>query len=187
MFVSVGFESFNPANVARLQKNWAAAGMTGGQATGQPLETVSDAFRRTVARFHKQGVCVLGNFMLGFDEDTPDVIAKTIRASLAINVDVAYFHILTPLPGTQLHNDLVRENRITTRDWAQYDSAHVVFTPKLLSPCALQDAFWQAYREYYSLGRIASRVLRSPRRAIVLLSLNCSARRKAKRMMVMAP
>jgi radical SAM superfamily enzyme YgiQ (UPF0313 family) len=186
MLVSVGFESFNPSNVARLRKNWAAAGMTGGQAAAQPLEAVCDGFRRTVGRFHKQGVCVLGNFMLGFDDDDPDVIAKTIRASHAINVDVAYFHIVTPLPGTKLHDDLARENRITTRDWAQYDSGHVVFTPKLLSPAALQDAFWQAYREYYSIGRLASRVFRSPRGVIARLSMNWSTRRKAKRLMVMA-
>jgi radical SAM superfamily enzyme YgiQ (UPF0313 family) len=182
MLVSVGFESFNPPNVARLRKNWAAAGVTGGQAAAQPLEAVCDAFRHAVGRFHKQGVCVLGNFMLGFDDDDPDVIAKTIRASLAINVDAAYFHIVTPMPGTKLHDDLARENRITTRDWAQYDSGHVVFTPKLLSPAALQDAFRQAYREYYSIGRIASRVFRSPRQVITRLAINWSTRRKAKRL-----
>jgi radical SAM superfamily enzyme YgiQ (UPF0313 family) len=183
VFVSVGFESFNPLNVARLRKNWAATGMTGGQATAQPLDAVCDGFRRTVDRFHKQGVCVLGNFMLGFDDDDPEVVAKTIRASLAINVDLAYFHIVTPLPGTKSYDDLAREDRITTRDWALYDSGHVVFTPKLLSPGELQAGLWQAYREYYSISRIASRVFRSPRQLGARLAMNWSTRRKSKRLM----
>lgn len=184
VFVSVGFESFNPPNVARLRKNWTAAGMKGGQAADQSLEAVCDSLRNTVGRFHKQGVGVLGNFMLGFDDDSPDVTAKTIRAAIAIKVDAAYFHIVTPLPGTRLHDDLARENRIATRDWAQYDSGHVVFTPKLLSPAALQAAFHQAYREYYSVGRIMSRAFRSPSRlAFARLALNWSARRKSKRLM----
>jgi radical SAM superfamily enzyme YgiQ (UPF0313 family) len=183
IFVSVGFESFNPLNVARLRKNWAAAGMAAGKATAQPLEAVCDGFRRTVDRFHKQGVCVLGNFMLGFDNDDSDVVAKTIRASLEINVDLAYFHILTPMPGTMSYDDLAREDRITTRDWTQYDSAHVVFTPKLLSPGELQADLWQAYRKYYSIGRIARRVFRSPHQLGARLGLNWSTRRKWKRLM----
>jgi radical SAM superfamily enzyme YgiQ (UPF0313 family) len=182
-FVSVGFESFNPLTVARLRKNWAAAGTTGGQATAQPLEAVCDGFRRTVDRFHKQGVCVLGNFMLGFEDDDADVIAKTIRASLEIHVDAAYFHIVTPLPGTRPYDDLVSEDRITTREWTQYDSNHVVFTPKLLSAGELQAGLWQAYREYYSIRRIASRVFRSSRHLGARLGMNWSTRRKWKRMM----
>ncbi len=186
IFVSVGFESFNPLNVARLRKNWAAAGMTADQATAQPLEAVCDGFRRSVERFHKQGVCVLGNFMLGFDDDDSTVIAKTIRASFQINVDVAYYHIVTPLPGTRSYDGLAREDRITTRDWALYDSGHVVFSPKLLSAGDLQAGLWQAYREFYSISRIAGRVFSSPRHLLARLALNWSTRRKSMRMMAMS-
>jgi radical SAM superfamily enzyme YgiQ (UPF0313 family) len=121
--------------------------------------------------------------MLGFDDDDSDVVAKTIRASLQINVDAAYFHIVTPLPGTRSYDDLAREDRITTREWTQYDSNHVVFAPKLLSASELQAGLWQAYREYYSISRIASRVFRSPRHLGARLGMNWSTRRKWKRMM----
>ena len=182
MFVSVGLESFNPRSVAKLRKNWVAAGVMKDHPATQSLEGVCEGFRRSVDLFHKQGVCVVGNFMLGFDEDDADVIAKTIRASLKINMDIAYFHIVTPLPGTRLFDELAREDRITTRDWSKYDSAHVVFTPRLMSPHELQAGWWQAYRHYYSMGRIARRVFRSPRRVGARVAMNWSTRRKSKRL-----
>jgi radical SAM superfamily enzyme YgiQ (UPF0313 family) len=64
--------------------------------------------------------------------------------------------ILTPLPGTKVHEELKKEKRIFSHDWDLYDGQHVVFNPKLLSAQQLQISVIKAYAKFYSLSRSLS-------------------------------
>lgn len=182
-WASVGFESINPKNLRYLNKNWAALGFTGEDVVKQPREAIRAAFARTVETFHKHGISVFGNFIFGFDDDNPEILEETIDAALGIGIDGALFHIVTPFPGTKLHEQLDREHRIITRDWRRYDSGQVVFAPGQLFIDELQDYFWQAYERFYSVGRIVRRFLFQPGDRCVRLVMNNSTRRKVKRML----
>ncbi len=63
------------------------------------------------------------------DHDTPDVFLKTARFAVEAGIDLPRFAIVTPFPGTALHQRLQREGRILTRNWELYDGQHVVFQP----------------------------------------------------------
>ena len=41
-----------------------------------------------------------------------------------------------------------------TDDWERYDTRHVVFTPKRMTPEQLESGYWRAYREFYRWGAI---------------------------------
>ena len=90
------------------------------------------------------------------DDDGDDVFSRTVDFAVNQGITTATFHIQTPYPGTLLHARMVREGRLTTRDWNLYDTRHVVFQPKRLTPETLKKGYDWAYREFYRWGRIAS-------------------------------
>jgi radical SAM superfamily enzyme YgiQ (UPF0313 family) len=73
-------------------------------------------------------------------------------------MEIAYFSILTPYPGTRLHTRLRAENRLLTEDWDYYDANHVVFRPKLLSPEKLLEGYHYVMKEFYSVPSIFRRL-----------------------------
>ena len=111
-----------------------------------------------VRRIRRRGIMINGSFVFGFDGDDESVFDRTTDWAREHRLDTATFHILTPYPGTPLFAGLEREGRILDRDWRRYDTAHVVFQPKRMTPDALQAGYERAYRRFYSLGNILHRV-----------------------------
>jgi len=68
-------------------------------------------------------------------------------------IDTIQMMILTPFPGTQVHEKLQKEKRIFSRDWSLYDGQNIVFEPLLLSAQELQMNVVNAYSKFYSLSR----------------------------------
>ncbi len=114
-------------------------------------------YARRVAIFHDFGIQVNASFVFGFDHDRPDVFEKTVNWVEENRLACATFHILTPYPGTPFFRQLEKENRILHRDWDHYDTAHVVFQPKNMSPEALQSGYKWCYRRMFSLRSILRR------------------------------
>ena len=79
-------------------------------------------------------------------------------------IDLPRFAILTPFPGTPLHQRLDREGRILTKNWELYDGQHVVFQPKQMTPRELQAGHERAWRErlLLSLDRAPARGIAHP-------------------------
>ena len=69
-------------------------------------------------------------------------------------MECATFHILTPYPGTPLFRQMEAEGRLLHRDWAQYDTAHVVFRPKQMTPEELLLGYDWLYRRLFSHASI---------------------------------
>jgi radical SAM superfamily enzyme YgiQ (UPF0313 family) len=118
-------------------------------------------YARRVAIFHSCGIQVNASFVFGFDYDKPDIFEKTVNWVEEIRLACATFHILTPYPGTPLFRQLEKENRILNRNWNRYDTAHVVFQPKNMTPKALQSGYEWCYRKMFSLRSILRRCPRN--------------------------
>ncbi len=132
--VCVGFESVNPKTLEAYQKN-------------QTLSEIVNAIRS----FHKRHIKVHGMFVLGGEDDNKASVWETLRFALKEKIDTIQMSILTPFPGTKVHEELEKEHRIFSKDWSLYDGQHIVFTPKLLSAKALQVNVLKAYAKFYSL------------------------------------
>jgi radical SAM superfamily enzyme YgiQ (UPF0313 family) len=139
--VFVGFESLTAENLTDARKK-----------TPRPED-----YARRVALLHEHGIAVNGSFVLGFDHDRPDVFARTADWVEAARLECATFHILTPYPGTPLFRRLDREGRILHRDWSRYDTSHVVFRPKHLSPTELERGYAWCYERLFSARSIWKR------------------------------
>jgi radical SAM superfamily enzyme YgiQ (UPF0313 family) len=93
----------------------------------------ADAYEPIFERIHNAGIAVLGAFIFGMDEDTPEKLFKRARYMLDCGVDVMQATALTPLPGTRLFARLKDEGRLLytnfPEDWDYYDLTKVVFKP----------------------------------------------------------
>ena len=132
--VFVGFESLSDANLADAKKRTPRC----------------DEYARRVELLHQNGIQVNGSFVLGFDHDGPDVFERTVSWIEANRLECATFHILTPYPGTPLFRQMEAQGRLLHRDWSLYDTAHVVFRPRLMTPRQLQCGYAWCYRRLFS-------------------------------------
>jgi len=136
--VFVGFESLQNDNIAESGKK----------------SPCTEDYARRVRILHDHGIQVNGSFVLGFDHDGPDVFARTVDWIERNRLECATFHILTPYPATPLFRQMEAEGRLLHTDWNLYDTAHVVFRPRHMSPEQLEEGYAWCYRRLFSHGSI---------------------------------
>jgi radical SAM superfamily enzyme YgiQ (UPF0313 family) len=154
--VFVGLESLESANLADARKK------------SPPAED----YARRVAMFHDHGIQVNGSFVLGFDHDHPDVFQKTVDWIEEQRLQCATFHILTPYPGTPLFARLQSEGRLLHQDWRLYDTSHVVFRPRHMTPEQLAEGYAWCYRRLFSHRSIWRRRPSRPRAVLPYLAMS---------------
>lgn len=143
----IGFESVNPDNRREL----------GGKSKGQVQQ-----YHEAIKAVHKAGLGVVGLFVFGFDFDTPQVMWDTWEFGKKSGLDSMSTTILTPYPGTPFREQLIRENRLMAdKSWRYYDTAHVVYYPKLMTVEQFEREYDKVCRAIYSPIRVAQRGLRS--------------------------
>jgi radical SAM superfamily enzyme YgiQ (UPF0313 family) len=132
--VFVGFESLTDENLADARKK---------------TPRTADYARR-VRMLHDHGIQVNGSFVLGFDHDRKDVFERTAEWIEETRLECATFHILTPYPATPLFRQMESEGRLLHKDWSLYDTAHVVFRPKHMTPDELAEGYAWCYERLFS-------------------------------------
>ena len=93
----------------------------------QEASTIRTLYETLIRDLHALGISIQGCFVFGHDHDTTDVFDETAQFAIDTAIDLPRFAILTPFPGTPLHQRLEREGRILTRNWELYDGQHVVY------------------------------------------------------------
>ena len=99
-----------------------------------------------------------GSFVFGFDTDDAGVFDRTLEFVQRAKLEVAYFSILTPYPGTRLHRRLAADGRILSQQWSLYDGSHVVYQPRNLTPDQLLEGYFRAWKEAFSIPSIFHRL-----------------------------
>jgi len=134
----VGFETTNAANLKEQRK----------------FQNLRRDYGAAIRRLHDLNVMVNGSFVFGMDQDDGTVFEHTVGWAVSQGIETATFHILTPYPGTALHDRMKSQNRILHSRWDLYDTRHAVFQPAWLSPDALEAGYWRAYRDFYRWSSI---------------------------------
>ena len=162
----VGIETLSTDNLAQIKKTFNNV----------------DKYEDAIKIFHDHGIAITASIIFGFDNDDEGVFERTIKFLEKNKVDVATFYILTPLPGTVWSKKLESEGRIIERDWGKYNGGHVLFKPKNISPERLQEGYWWAFQQFYSIPSIAKRLLHfEQNRFLSTLFLNVGFRRMVNR------
>jgi len=131
--------------------------------------------------FHDHGIMVNPGIVFGFDNDDESVFERAVSFLVANRVELAYFNVLTPLPGTALFERYNAAGRIFDRDWAKYDGKHVVYHPSRMTPEQLQEGFYWANHQFYSLPSIFHRLASTQQRLVARWEMNRQFRKLIKR------
>jgi radical SAM superfamily enzyme YgiQ (UPF0313 family) len=134
----IGFETLNHANLLKYNKN----------------QNLVKEYRQAIRRLHDLGIMINASFVFGMDDDDNSVFDRTVDWALENGIETATFHILTPYPGTALYERLLKEGRIISTRWDDYDTRHAVFKPSRISPAVLEEGYWRSYKNFYSWSSI---------------------------------
>jgi hypothetical protein len=148
--------------------------------TNKPFNRVQK-FAQEIKMFHDYGIMVNPGIVFGFDNDDESVFERAVDFLNKNQVELAYFNVLTPLPGTALFDRYEKAGRIFDRDWAKYDGKHVVFQPSRMTPEQLQEGFHWANHQFYSLPNIWYRLSGTSQRLIARWEMNREFRKLVKR------
>ncbi len=134
----IGFESPNPASLEGIDAaNWKAKR--------------HDRYRRAIDEIQRRGISVNGCFIVGLDQDTPDVfpeIERFVKSTSLMEVQVT---ILTAFPGTALYRRLKAEGRLfQDRYWDRCTLFDVTFQPRRMSVDDLEQGFEYLMGALYS-------------------------------------
>jgi radical SAM superfamily enzyme YgiQ (UPF0313 family) len=145
--ISSGYESVNQRSLDR---------------TGKEANAV--LYEQIVRNIQREGIVASGNWMFGFDWDSPDVFEETWDFLQRSQILHSSFTTEIPFPGTATYRRYEREGRILTTDYREYTGKdRVVVRPKGMTPLELQAGIRWLARKYYSprhrhaLARFASR------------------------------
>lgn len=117
-------------------------------------------YQEATERIHRRDMSIVGNFIVGFDTDTTQTFRELLDFVDQNLILYPFFSILTPMPGTKLHEDVKAEGRIDHYDWARYDTRHVVFQPKNMTREQLMDGYCWLYEQAYASDRALDRLER---------------------------
>jgi len=148
--------------------------------THKPFNRVKK-FEEEIGMFHKYGIMVNPGIVFGFDNDDESVFERTVEFLVRNKCELAYFNVLTPLPGTPLHARYEAAGRIFDRNWAHYDGKHVTFHPTRMTPEQLQNGFNWANHTFYSIPNIYRRLAHTSQRLAPRFIMNWEFRRVIKR------
>jgi len=156
----------NDPEMLRLCQNSGCGGLLIGFETLSPstMKTIGkkpnhpEHYLEIVKKIHDFGVGIDASFVFGFDTDDEGVFDRTLEFVHKAKIEIPYYSILTPYPGTRLHKRLCAENRILTSDWSLYDTNHVVFKPKNLTEEQLMNGYLRSMKESFSWSSILRRM-----------------------------
>lgn len=85
-----------------------------------------EELKRTIDLLEEKRLRVLASYIIGFPEETPQDVDRTIEISRYLNSSGIKYNILTPYPGTVLGDRMREEGLLATTDYILYDNVHQV-------------------------------------------------------------
>lgn len=146
--VFLGMESLDPQNL---------------QAAGKRQNRTGD-FRDMIAAWHSHGIACHVGYIIGFPFDSTESVRAAVRELRdEIGVDQASFFMLTPLPGSRDHAEMVRRGDPMDEDLNRFDSFHPTRTHPRMSAGEWTAAYQEAWSDFYSVEGMKSILERAPR------------------------
>jgi len=144
--VFLGLENINPDSLKGASKN----------------QNRITEYRKMLLAWRNAGVITYCGYILGFPTDTPESIERDIRIiQRELPIDMLEFFILTPLPGSQDHKELLLKGAWMDPDMNKYDLEHVTAEHPRMSKAEWQGIYDKAWHLYYSWNHIETLLKRA--------------------------
>ncbi|MDR2346079.1 MAG: radical SAM protein [Planctomycetaceae bacterium] len=146
--VFIGMESVNPDNIAEAGKT----------------QNKVEQYQSMVQTWQRSGVIVHVGYIIGFPKDTIESVKRDIIFLRDhVGVDLASFFMLTPLPGSVDHFEMIKRGVPIDPDLNKYDSFHETFVHQSMKPGEWKAATKLAYTEFYSKEHCTKILKRLPK------------------------
>jgi magnesium-protoporphyrin IX monomethyl ester (oxidative) cyclase len=132
----------------------------------QDLEKI----RRACTLSKKNGIVVVGAFIIGFPDETREMTQMTIDYAKSLDIHYAQFSIMIPYPGTPLYQKVKERGEllgVDEQDFVRYNQNvgltdfEQVFVPKGRTATELKAMQKQAYVQFYLRPRQILMLLRT--------------------------
>ena len=146
--VFIGMETINEANLKASSKR----------------QNKVHEYAQMVDSWHRAGILVHAGFIIGFPHDTVDSVKQdlaTLRDQ--IKIDEASFFMLTPLPGSRDHKEMVERGVPIDADLNNLDSFHETFRHGQIAPGDWRELYVGAWDYFYCKENMTNVLLRVPR------------------------
>jgi len=140
--IFIGFESLSQKNLSSMNKG----------------VNKKFAYEKAIEKIQSHGILVHSSFIVGYDDDSEESFDELIRFIQENNLLVPLLNILTPFPGTKLFKRFEKEDRILHKNWDEYDTKHVVFSPLSMAAEDLLAGYRRILREVYSFDSILKKL-----------------------------
>src|SRR5437763_2364555 len=133
--VFISLETINPDSLAGAKKR----------------QNKSTEYRTMLLAWKAARVITYAGYILGFPNDTLESIRHDIEIiKKELPVDMLEFFFLTPLPGSEDHQKLVRAGVALDPDINKYDLSHVCGPHPRMSRAEWEAAYKMAWQTYYT-------------------------------------
>lgn len=133
--VFIGLENINPDNLMAAKKR----------------QNRITEYRLMLQEWRNHQILTYAGYILGFPADTPEKIAHDIEViKRELPIDILEFFCLTPLPGSEDHQNLHKRGVPMDPDMNIYDLEHVCTEHSLMTKEEWQGIYNKAWDLYYS-------------------------------------
>lgn len=126
-YINLGLESMDPSALKFMKKS-----------------TNPDINRQAMALLKKHKMCINALFIIGFPDDTKDIIKQNFKSLVSMKPDGIYAQFITPYPKTEVRNELLAEGLVINKDdFSKYDG----FTANVRTRHLSQEQLWSIARK----------------------------------------
>jgi radical SAM superfamily enzyme YgiQ (UPF0313 family) len=120
-----------------------------------------------LTEFREHGITVLASMIVGFDYQTPEIVAQELDGLMKLRPSLGQYLIYGPVPGTPFHERVIKENLLqdiytTDKDlfYRRADGFRTMMKHPTLSPAQIEDIQrWCFEQDFQRLGPSIYRVL----------------------------
>jgi len=154
--VFIGLENINAENLAAAKKR----------------QNKITEYRKMLLAWKAQGIITLAGYILGFSADTPETIRRDIAImQKELPLDVIEFFCLTPLPGSEDHQILWKNNVSMDPDLNKYDAEHICTAHPKMSKEEWDAIYHEAWSLYYTPEHMETLLRRAAATGVPMASL----------------
>ena len=144
--LSIGLESINEDSLESVNKGF----------------NLPKRFSRDLAAIRSKGIQVIALLMVGLDGDTVDTFRRSLEFLIENKISFLKLFTPCPYPGTKYYDDMIKADRILTRDWGRYDYGSPLVRPAQITTDEMMDGFKYIYQGFYATRAIAKRLFPPP-------------------------
>ncbi|MHB8481477.1 MAG: B12-binding domain-containing radical SAM protein [Nitrospiria bacterium] len=137
--VFIGIENINPDSL---------------KGTGKKQNRIEE-YREMLQAWRNSNVSTYAGYIIGFPSDTRESVMRDIETlKKELPLDLVEFFVLTPLPGSEDHQILVKEGAWLDPDLNKYDTEHPCMKHPKMSGEEWMRTYMDAWRFFYTFEHI---------------------------------